>query len=327
MARSYSKNRGRIRRWIYIVSAVIVALVIVLVYINDKDEKQPTGQSRLLDSTETEPQSQPDLVIPKALGPVGEPNSQAEAFIAEAVDALKAKPARIIEARDRFNETLSMTMNLEQREFVAEQLALLSQQWLFSRQIYPEDNLCSSYRVQPGDLLSNIGKRFNVPYEILMQINKIPRPEALQAGQTIKIIKGPFHARIYRSTFTMDLYLRDTYVQSFAVGLGKPDFQTPTGLWRVAAGGKLISPTWTDPDTGKTYEAQDPDYPLGSRWLGLEGIKGDAVGRRGFAIHGTKDPDEIGIAGSRGCIRLHNGNAIFVYNLLVEGESLVEVVD
>lgn len=327
MARSYGRNSRQIRRWIYIVSAVIIVLVIVWVCINGEGENQPTGQSQPLGSTETEPQPQPDLVIPKAMGSVGEPNSLAEVFIAEAVDALKAKPAGIIEARDRFNETLSMTMNPEQRGFIQEQLALLSQQWLFSRQIYPKDNLCSSYRVQQGDLLSNIGKQFNVPYEILMQINKIPRPEALQAGQTIKIIKGPFHARIYRSTFTMDLYLRDTYIQSFAVGLGKPDFQTPTGLWRVAPGGKLISPTWTDPDTGKTYEAQDPDYPLGSRWLGLEGIRGDAVGRRGFAIHGTKDPDEIGIAGSRGCIRLHNGNAILIYNLLVEGESLIEVVD
>lgn len=327
MARSYGRNSRQIRRWIYIVSAVIIAVIVIFVYTSDEAAKQATESSQPLVSTEAEPQPQPDLVIPKALGPVGEPNSQAEAFIAEAVDALKAKPARIIEARDRFNETLSMTMNPEQREFVAEQLARLSQQWLFSRQIYPEDNLCSSYRVQPGDLLSNIGKRFNVPYEILMQINKIPRPEALQSGQTIKIIKGPFHARIYRSTFTMDLYLRDIYIQSFVVGLGKPDFQTPTGLWRVAPGGKLISPTWTDPDTGKTYEAEDADYPLGSRWLGLEGINGDAVGRRGFAIHGTKDPDEIGIAGSRGCIRLHNGNAILVYNLLAEGESLIEVVD
>jgi len=103
--------------------------------------------------------------------------------------------------------------------------------------------------------------------------------------------------------------------------------ETPTGLWRVKSDGKLISPTWTDPITGKTYEAEDPDYPLGSRWIGLEGIGGDAKGRTGFAIHGTKDPGQIGIAGSQGCIRLHNGNAILLYNLLVPVHSLVEVVE
>lgn len=102
---------------------------------------------------------------------------------------------------------------------------------------------------------------------------------------------------------------------------------SPTGLWRVKLGGKLISPKWTDPDTYKTYKADDPDYPLGSRWIGLEGIKGDAVGRSGFAIHGTKDPNQIGTASSQGCIRLHNGDAILVYNLLIPGLSRVETVE
>ncbi|GAG09396.1 unnamed protein product, partial [marine sediment metagenome] len=184
-----------------------------------------------------------------------------------------------------------------------------------------------SLQVKPGNLLSTIGRRRNVPHEILMKINKIVRPEALQAGETIKVVNGPFHARIYRSTFTMDLYLQNTFVRSFPVGLGKPGKETPTGLWRVKPDGKLISPTWTDPETGKTYEAEDPDYPLGSRWIGLEGLRGDAKSRSGFAIHGTKDPSEIGTAGSQGCIRLHNGDAILIYNLLMPGLSQVEIVE
>ena len=111
------------------------------------------------------------------------------------------------------------------------------------------------------------------------------------------------------------------------MGLGQPGMETPTGLWVVKLGGKLIAPTWVDPITGKVYEAEDPDYPLGSRWIGLEGIKGGAKGRTGFAIHGTKDPNQIGTASSQGCIRLHNGNAILMYNLLMPGLSQVEVVE
>ncbi|MEE9370807.1 MAG: L,D-transpeptidase, partial [Sedimentisphaerales bacterium] len=155
----------------------------------------------------------------------------------------------------------------------------------------------------------------------------ISRAEALQAGETIKVINGPFHARVYRSTFTMDLYLQNTFVRSFPVGLGKPGMETPTGLWAVKAGGKLIKPSWTDPITGKRYEGDDPDYPLGSRWIGLEGLSGDAVGRTGFAIHGTKKPEEIGTAGSQGCVRLHNGDVILVYNLVVPVYSRVEIVE
>jgi len=125
----------------------------------------------------------------------------------------------------------------------------------------------------------------------------------------------------------MDLYLQETFVRSFRVGLGKSGSETPTGLWRVKIGGKLIKPVWTNPLDGKTYYPEDPDYPLGSRWIGLEGLEGAAKGRTGFAIHGTKEPEQIGTADSQGCIRLHNGNAILLYNLFEEGLSTVEVVE
>ncbi len=193
--------------------------------------------------------------------------------------------------------------------------------------MYPEDKLCAGYKVNPGDVLENIGKKFNVPYEILMQMNNIAKPELLQAGVAIKVINGPFHARVWRSTFTMDLYLQNTYVRSFPVGLGKPGMETPTGRWRAKEGGKLIQPIWTDPVSGRTYHPEDADYPLGSRWIALEGLEGAAVGKTGFAIHGTKSPEQIGTPGSQGCIRLHNGDAILVYNLMMPGASLVDVVD
>jgi len=99
------------------------------------------------------------------------------------------------------------------------------------------------------------------------------------------------------------------------------------GLWRVKDGGKLKQPPWYDKVTNRTYKASDPDYPLGSRWVALDGVSGDAKGRTGFAIHGTKDPDQIGTAGSRGCIRMYNGDAILVFNLLVPLYSKVEVID
>jgi LysM repeat protein len=319
MAR-YSSDFGK-QKIIYISLAVILVVVIVFIYIwlSKKAGVKPSGgNGQQVSESKTGAAAEQN--------PAGS-NSTVDKLIAEATACVNATPPKIIEARDKFNEILPMLMNSKQKVLVKEQLTKLSEQWLFSKKIYPEDILCGSYKVLPGDKLATIGKQFEVPYEIIMQINKIPNAASLQADSTIKIVKGPFHVRVYRSTFTMDLYLKDTYVQSFTVGLGKPGFETPTGKWRVAEGGKLISPRWTDPDTGKTYRAEDPDYPLGSRWIALEGIDGNAKGRTGFAIHGTKDPNEIGTAGSRGCIRLHNGNAVLVYNLLVPGSSLVEVVN
>ena len=275
---------------------------------------------------EVEPEL-PEAPPEPAPGPTVEPNPEAAALIADATAMLSEKPSRIIEARDRLNEALRIPMSAQQRSSVKDQLSELSEKWLLNRTILPDDPLCESYQVKRGDLLTIISDRYKVPYEILMKINNISRPEALPAGKTIKVINGPFHVKVYRSTFTMDVYLQNTYVQSFPVGLGKPGRETPIGLWRVESGGKSYSTSWRDPDNGRIYQPEDPDYPLGSRWIALEGLTGEAKGRDGFGIHGTKEPEQIGMAGSRGCIRLHNGDVITVYNMLVPLLSQVEVVD
>ncbi|MHC4425066.1 MAG: L,D-transpeptidase family protein [Planctomycetota bacterium] len=281
---------------------------------------------------EVEPEPEPEPSLPE-IGQVPEPestiepNPEASGLIAKATALVGENPSRIIEARESLNKALYMPMSPQQRAFVKDQLSGLADKWLLSRTVLPDDELCESYLVKSGDQLRIIGERHKVPYEILVDINKISRPEALQAGQTIKVINGPFRATVYRSTFTMDVYLQNTFVRSFRVGLGKPGMETPIGLWRAKPGGKLVRPVWTDPITGKTYHPEDPDYPLGSRWIGLEGLAGSAKDRTGFAIHGTKEPEQIGSAGSQGCIRMHNGDAILVYNLLFPGFSQVEVVD
>lgn len=250
---------------------------------------------------------------------------QAQQMIEQALNLRDV--GKLIPARDLFNEALNYPLSPQVREGVKMQLSKLAEQWLFSGKVLEGDKLTAYYIVQPGDLLAKIGKKHNVPYEILQKVNNIPRPESLAAGRRIKVIYGPFHAVVNKTTFTMDLYLQTMYVKTYRVGLGRPEHTTPTGRWLVAKGGKMIKPTWTDPDTGKTYLGTDPDYPLGSRWIALEGIEGDAKGRTGFAIHGTKEPETIGTQSSRGCIRLFNGDVIEVYDLLEPGLSYVQVVN
>ena len=261
------------------------------------------------------------------LGPTVEPNPEADTLIKEATEILSKTPKKLIEARDKLNIALRMPMSVEQRKFVKAKLSELAEKWLFDRTVYPEDTLCGTYEVGKGEMLGNICKKYKVPHEILMQINNITDPRSLQAGQKIKVINGPFSAKVYRTTFTMDIYLQNTYVRSYIVGLGMPGRETPIGIWRVKADGKAHATTWRDPDTGKVYFPEDPNYPLGSRWIGLEGLTEQAEGREGFGIHGTKEPEQIGTQGSRGCIRMYNGEVIKVYNLLFPVESLVEVTD
>jgi len=360
----FSRTTTHSRNLIYIISALLViVLVFVFIYgrrFSNKNEEQPIGslpESKAVtayvnersEAPVVEALPQPQVVTtqkPVAVQPVQplaaetkqqhdltgvppkpstESNPKVTEIIAEAMALANEKPSRVIEARDRLNDTLLISMSAKQQAFVKDQLSKLAEQWLFSKSLFANDKLCGSYKVQPGNQLRIIGQQYKVPYEILMQINNIRRPEALQVGQTIKVINGPFHAKVNRSAFTMDLYLQNTFVRSFPVGLGQPGMETPTGLWRVKLNGKLVKPAWTNPLTSRTYRPEDPDYPLGSRWIALEGLEGTAKDRTGFAIHGTKEPDQIGTAGSQGCIRLHNGDAILLYNLLVPIHSLVRV--
>jgi len=327
----------RSRSWniSYTISGLIVlAIVIVLMFsrypfgrdevLTDAPVKTGVSQPITKLAVETEPRL--DFSAAAQL-PTSQVGPEVAELITAAVELIKADPSKVIEVREKLNDALLMPMDEQQRAFIKKQLSQLADRWLFSKTVYPDDKLCDIYKVRSGDQLRIIGERFKVPYEILMQINNISRAEALQAGEAIKVIKGPFHAKVYRSAFTMDLYLQNTYISSFQVGLGKPGMETPTGLWVVKPSGKLVKPVWADPLTGRTYRPEDPDYPLGSRWIALEGIDGQAKGRTGFAIHGTKNPEQIGMAGSQGCIRLHNGDAILMYNLLMPAFSRVEVVE
>lgn len=345
MARSrfYSRRRGRIRKRTNIIPVlVIIVIAVAFIYGRHFFGNNKTETSAALANTNVEnqissfvpvestpaPKPHLELKLPEiALEPTRQPNPEVAQRIDEAMALINTEPSRIIEVRDRLNQALSMSMNEEQRAAIKLQLSELADVWLFSRTVFPQDRLCSHYSVKPGDLLKTIGEHNKVPWEILKEVNKIYSPELLKAGETIKVIHGPFHAKIYRSTFTMDLYLQDTFIKSFPVGLGKPGRETPTGSWVVKPGGKMISPPWTDPDTHKRYEAGDPDYPLGSRWIALEGTEGQAKGRIGFAIHGTTKPEQIGTAGSRGCIRLRDNDVVLTYNLLMPGFSKVQVFE
>jgi hypothetical protein len=252
---------------------------------------------------------------------------EVDAALTETLGLLRAQPGEVIQVRNKLNTLLQSQASPEQRQTIKDEMARLSKDWLFGPAAYPGDMLCDTYTVKSGDLLDVLGRRMKVPYQILMQVNNIQRARGLQMGRAIKVIHGPFNVKVSRSAFTLDLYLQDTYVRSFKVGLGKSGRETPTGHWRVQEHGKLEKPQWTDPDTNRLYKSTDPDYPLGTRWIGLEGLDGLAKGKAGFAIHGTKDPDQIGTAGSRGCIRMYNDDVELMYSLLIPIYSQVEVID
>ncbi len=211
-------------------------------------------------------------------------------------------------------------------------LEQINRQLIFEPRNFKDDPAAVAYTVQPGELLTKIAARHDVTWELLCRINSIPDPRRLRALQTIKIVKGPFHAVVNKKTFTMDIYLGapggagSIFVRSFPVGLGK-DGSTPEGLWLVQPHSKLKNPTYHSPRGEGIFAADDPKNPLGEFWIGLSGIDGEAQGKSSYGIHGTIEPDSIGREASMGCIRLKPDDIALVYELLVEGKSKVLVKD
>lgn len=237
----------------------------------------------------------------------------------------RAAAGQLIDARQELNRLLSQSALPAEQSEIRKHLSLLAEQTVFSKQRIDGDPLFESYVVQSGDKLIAIGRRYDVPADAIMLINGIPSADKLRAGATLKAPRGPFHARIVRSQFRLDLYLQDVYVRSFAVGLGA-DYGTPTGTWRVKD--RLSNPTYFPPPSAKDKRViapNDPRNPLGEYWIGLEGLSGDAKDAQSFGIHGTIEPDSIGRNASMGCVRLLNEDVEFLFRTLAPGKSMVTV--
>lgn len=261
--------------------------------------------------------------MPPPAPPVETIRTEAQKFFDEGRKAMEGRD--YLNARKRLTQAVEAGLPEAEDKQARELLSQAADQWLFSRIILANDPLCVRYSVAAGDMLVTLQKKFEVPFALLMKVNMIKNAGGLRVGEPLKAVQGPFRAVLEKSKFRLTLYLGDTVVRSYTVSIGAPGMETPTGLWVVKL--KQPNPAWTDPVTSKKYLPDDPENPLGDHWVALDGVEGAAVGRTGFGIHGTSKPDEIGKATSRGCIRLHNGQAAEVYDLLLEGKSTLRVVD
>lgn len=163
--------------------------------------------------------------------------------------------------------------------------------------------------VEYGETLETIAKQYDVPWEYLAMLNRVT-PEKLQAGQELKVVRGPFGAVVDLDEFTLTVHAHGWYINQYPIGIGA-DEKTPLGEFAIKD--KLENPTWYNPDGG-IVEPDDPENPLGEYWMGL----GNHIG-----IHGTNDPATIGKAASRGCIHLGDDDIVEVFSLLSPGSRVL----
>lgn len=179
-----------------------------------------------------------------------------------------------------------------------------------ARRIYfqPQPHYFAEYVVEPGETLQAIARKYSVSWEYMERLNRI-KAERMRAGQSLKVIKGPFAAVVDLSDYLITIHCHGHYVYRFPVGIGK-DGSTPIGTFTVED--KVVNPRYDGPEG--SIEPDDPSNPIGERWISLGG---------GYGIHGTIEPDSIGKSESRGCIRMLNKDVEIVYDLLTVGSQVV----
>ena len=247
-----------------------------------------------------------------------------------------------IRARRAFADALnSARLNGALADQARAKLRLIADATIFSADAWDGDPFTFKHMFQFGNVLE--GKKgiirkndLRVPSQLIVRINRLRSASSFQAGREYKLIRGPFRAVIRKSRFVMDIYLDDVFVRRIPVGLGLPKSPTPTGRFRLALGGKTKNssyrpPPGSDLGTGMIYPG-DPKYPLDAKghYMKLEGMPKTANAHvtidSGYAIHGTSDPGSIGRTDSRGCVRLGVTDITWLYSVLYERWSRVDIV-
>lgn len=252
-----------------------------------------------------------------------------------------------VEARAQLNKVLmDPRTSAKDRAGVRQYISQINQDLVFSPTVFASDPIAEKYTVVSGDNLVKIARKTASVTEssLIARVNKLSNPNALQVGQSLKVVKGPFHAVVSKSGYRMDIYSGAapspsslgmsglpegaepgwTYICSFPVGLGEKD-GTPIANFAVKEN-KLVNPTWANPRTGEKFGADDPKNPIGERWIGLAGLDDKSKGFAGYGIHGTIQPESIGAEMSMGCVRMRSEDVEVVYELLMPKVSVVKIV-
>jgi L,D-transpeptidase ErfK/SrfK len=176
----------------------------------------------------------------------------------------------------------------------------------------------STHCVERGQTLSSIAAGYGEPLSLLLRDNGLRIDAVLSVGSCLRIDNrkvvppdGPPDGVLINIPERMLFRWHDgVLAAAYPVALGRPDWPTPVGRWRVA---QLRSdPVWHVPASireearleGKLLEAQvpsGPDNPLGHWWIGLDA--------NGYGIHGTNAPSSLYGFRTHGCIRLRDDHA------------------
>lgn len=211
--------------------------------------------------------------------------------------------------REKGLQLLETNLDAASREQVIDLLGQAGMTLLLTPRPMPEK---IDYTVQSGESLARLAKRFNTTVELLQESNNI-RGSMIRIGDRLRIFQGEFSVQVSKSRNVLDLYLDGKLFKRYRVGTGEYS-RTPVGEFTITD--RIPQPTWWRPD-GKAIPYGDPENELGTHWLSLD--------IRGYGLHGTWEPDTIGLQASAGCVRMLNEEIEELFTILPVGTPVAIV--
>lgn len=189
------------------------------------------------------------------------------------------------------------------------------------------------YTVAKGDSLWSITGRFTMNRALLESLNDLAASDVLRPGMRLRVSDQHIVPRRQPDGIVIDVAVRTLYwfergalKARFPVGVGRTDWETPTGRFRIV--GRREDPPWRVPSSIQnemrahgedvvSYVAPGPDNPLGKYWIQLSAP--------GYGLHGTNAPASVGKWASHGCMRLLPEHVERLYHEARDGTP-VEIV-
>ncbi len=188
------------------------------------------------------------------------------------------------------------------REQLLQRLDALAGEVIYSRRHLLEQ----PHRVGHNETLMEIAGRYEVPWQLLANINSIPDPVTVLPGTELKVVRGPFRADVNLVTNELTVFLGDLYAGRFPIAVGADPAPKP-GTYTVLE--KQTARTYYDP-SGTPIPANSPNNPYGTVWMDLGGQ---------LAIHGSPERTR---PSKTGCVSLAGDFADDLYGILSQGSSV-----